>query len=157
MNKNTISGFIRISKQEARSRYNAGEIIRICPVKCSPVNSWGMFADIQKERYPVIGGDGFNTVVPRNREFETVVNAYIYYNCGYAETGKYPAFYITEAQAASKYQRGKEAARAEAQEWQADFNNHAYTWGEIAAFQDYFVKLGRKFGLLREFAENGVI
>lgn len=55
------------------------------------------------------------------------------------------------------YQRRKEAARAKAQEWQADFCNHAYTWGEIADFQELFARLGRKYGLLREFAENGII
>lgn len=41
-------------------------------------------------------GDGFNTVVPRNREFETVVNAFQFYNCN-GETGRYPAFYVREA------------------------------------------------------------
>lgn len=32
----------------------------------------------------------------RNREFETVVNAFTYYNCT-NETGKYPAYWKKEA------------------------------------------------------------
>lgn len=43
-----------------------------------------------------MGGDGFNTTVARNREFETVVNAFTYYNCT-NETGKYPAYWKKEA------------------------------------------------------------
>lgn len=57
----------------------------------------------------------------------------------------------------NKYQRGKEAARAAAQEWQARFGNCSMTWGELAEWQEYFARLGRKYGLLREFAENGII
>lgn len=149
-------GYIRISRREARSRYNAGEVVRFCPVKCSPVNVWGMFADCSRESFPVIGGDGFNTVVPRGRDFETVINAFAYYNCN-GETGRYPAFYITETQTGSRYKRGKEAARTAAQEWQAHFGNRSMTWGELAEWQDHFTRLGRKYGLLREFAENGII
>lgn len=57
----------------------------------------------------------------------------------------------------TKYQRAKENARAEAIEWQHDFADHAYTWGELADFGDHFRKLGKRFGLLREFRENGII
>ena len=31
------------------------------------------------------------------------------------------------------------------------------SWGELAQWQDHFSRLGRKYGLLREFAENGII
>lgn len=61
MNKISVGGFTRITRKEARKRYNAG--------------------------------DGFNTVVARSREFDTVVNAFTFYNCN-AETGRYPAFYV---------------------------------------------------------------
>lgn len=57
----------------------------------------------------------------------------------------------------NKYQKGKEAARAAAQEWQAAFSRSAMSWGELAEWQDHFSRLGRKYGLLREFAENGII
>lgn len=62
-------------------------------VKLSPVNMWGCFADCCREALSPVAGDGFNTVVARSREFDTVVNAFTFYNCN-AETGRYPAFYV---------------------------------------------------------------
>lgn len=53
----------------------------------------GCFCDCKREAFSPIAGDGFNTVVPRNREFETVVNAFRFYNCN-GEMGLYPAFYV---------------------------------------------------------------
>lgn len=43
--------------------------------------------------FPPIVSDGFNTIVARNREFETVVNVFCFYNCN-GEMGRYPAFYV---------------------------------------------------------------
>jgi hypothetical protein len=54
----------------------------------------------------------------------------------------------------SKYQKAKEKARNEAIEWQLDFCNHNYSYGELFEFQNYFEKLGKRYGLLREFREN---
>lgn len=95
MNKITISGFTRISKTAARKLYNAGETIRICAVKMSPVNIWGAYADATPAAFTVVSSDGFNTTVARNKDFETVVNAFRFYNCNH-ETGYYPAFYVRE-------------------------------------------------------------
>lgn len=78
-----IGGYIRISKKEAEKRYNTGEIIRLCACKVSPVNVWGVYVDCQKEEFPHIGNDGFNTIV----------NAFRRYNCNY-EIGYYPAYYV---------------------------------------------------------------
>lgn len=47
-----IGGYIRISKKEAEKRYNAGEIIRLCACRVSPVNVWGVYVDCQKEEFP---------------------------------------------------------------------------------------------------------
>lgn len=55
------------------------------------------------------------------------------------------------------YQERKEEARQEAIQWQYDFNNYNYSWGELAEFQTHFEELGRRFGLLREFRENAII
>lgn len=85
--------YTRITRKEARKRYNAGEVARLCAVKLSPVNMWGCFADCCREALSPIAEDGFNTVVARSREFDTVVNAFTFYNCN-AETGRYPAFYV---------------------------------------------------------------
>lgn len=52
------------------------------------------------------------------------------------------------------YQKRKNAVHNEAIEWQYDFNNHSYSWGEIAYYQEYFERLGRRYGLLTEFREN---
>lgn len=57
----------------------------------------------------------------------------------------------------NKYQTRKEQARQRAISWQHDFNNHNYSYGEIAAYQDYFYKLARRYGLITEFKENAII
>lgn len=54
------------------------------------------------------------------------------------------------------YQKRKAEVRQEAIDWQLDFCNHNYTWGELAAYGDCFYNLGRRYGLLREFRENGI-
>ena len=54
------------------------------------------------------------------------------------------------------YQQGKERARERAIEWQLDYNNHNYSYGELADFYEYFRRLGKRYGLLREFHENGI-
>ena len=54
----------------------------------------------------------------------------------------------------SNYQKAKENARNKAIEWQADFCNHNYSWEELIEFQNYFEKLGKRYGLLTEFREN---
>ena len=57
----------------------------------------------------------------------------------------------------TKYQIGKEKARQKAVDWQLDFNNHNYSWGDLYEYQNYFSKLARRYGLVREFQENGII
>lgn len=56
----------------------------------------------------------------------------------------------------NNYQKYKEIARNEAIAWQLDFNNHKYSYSELAYFGEYFYKLGKKYGLLKEFRENGI-
>ena len=92
MNRMTVDGYSRITKQEAARRYNAGEVVRMTACKVSPVNFLGLYADVQKDSYTEVSGDGFNTTVARNREFDTVINAFRYYNCN-NETGRYPAYW----------------------------------------------------------------
>lgn len=58
---------------------------------------------------------------------------------------------------AKTYEELKEKARAEAIDWsyeQAIFN---YSYEEIFAMQTRFEKLGKKYGLLKEFRENAII
>ena len=54
------------------------------------------------------------------------------------------------------YQQRKEEAREKAIEWQYDFCNHNYSWGELAYWNNYFEKLGKRYGLLREFKKNDI-
>lgn len=56
----------------------------------------------------------------------------------------------------NKYQIKKYEIREQAIEWQNDFSNHNYSWGELAEWGDYFRKMGKRYGLLREFKENGI-
>lgn len=57
----------------------------------------------------------------------------------------------------TKYQIEKEKAREKAIEWQYDFCNHNYSWGELAHYQNYFTRLAKRYGLVKEFRENGII
>ena len=56
----------------------------------------------------------------------------------------------------SYYQKRKAEVREEAIEWQAEFGEHNYSYGELAYYGDYFRKLGKRYGLLREFKENAI-
>lgn len=55
------------------------------------------------------------------------------------------------------YKEQKQRARELAQTWQLDFANNNYSYEEIGNFTDYFTKLGKRYGLLKEFRENGVL
>ena len=55
------------------------------------------------------------------------------------------------------YEIAKENARQKAIDWQLDFCNNNYSYSELAEWADYFRKLGKRYGLLKEFKENGII
>lgn len=57
----------------------------------------------------------------------------------------------------SKYQRAKARARDAAIIYQNDAERVGMSYGEAAAIAEYFEKLARRFGLLREFRENAII
>lgn len=50
----------------------------------------------------------------------------------------------------------KEMVRQEAIDWQNDLANYNYSYRELCEFVIYFEKLGRRYGLLKEFRENGI-
>ena len=56
----------------------------------------------------------------------------------------------------SKYQEMKEKVRNEAIDWQYNAANENYSYGDLADWEGYFERLGRRYGLLREFRENGI-
>lgn len=57
----------------------------------------------------------------------------------------------------TKYQRAKESARNKAVEWQNGFCDQNYSYGELAYYVEYFSRLAKQYGLVREFRENGII
>ena len=57
----------------------------------------------------------------------------------------------------NKYQKEKEKTRNEAIEWQHDYSDQGYSDGELAYCSGYFETKARRYGLLREFRENGII
>lgn len=54
------------------------------------------------------------------------------------------------------YKEQKEKARELAVQWQHDFANNNYSWLELANFTDFFTRLGKRYGLIKEFRENGI-
>lgn len=57
----------------------------------------------------------------------------------------------------SRYRDGKEQVRNAAIEWQLEHDGKCLSWNEIATQQDKFCKLAKRYGLVREFRENGII
>lgn len=58
---------------------------------------------------------------------------------------------------AKTYQELKNKARGEAKAWQLDFANNNYSYEEIGNVSGYFTKLAKRYGLTKEFKENGII
>ena len=56
----------------------------------------------------------------------------------------------------NNYQQRKEAARQKAIDWQYEASEQDLSYGELAEAGNYFYKLGKRFGLLREFRENAI-
>ena len=54
------------------------------------------------------------------------------------------------------YAERKAEVREEAIQWQADFGDRVMTWGEVVEETGRFERLGRRYGLLTEFRENGI-
>ena len=57
----------------------------------------------------------------------------------------------------SKYMQKKEAARNEAINWMITTANDSMSWAELLNYQDHFLNIGRRYGLIREFHDNGII
>ena len=57
----------------------------------------------------------------------------------------------------NEYQRRKEQARQAAKDWQATFGDTSHSYAELAEDAARFERLGRRYGLLQEFRENGII
>lgn len=57
----------------------------------------------------------------------------------------------------NKYQKNKARARHTAQAWQQELSNGNYSIYECLRAIWYFEKIGKRYGLIKEFKENGII
>ena len=57
----------------------------------------------------------------------------------------------------TNYKIAKEKARQEAIDWQNNFIFATYSFNELLEWENHFNKLAQRYGLLREFRENGII
>ena len=57
----------------------------------------------------------------------------------------------------NKYQQAKERAKQKAVDWQLKFSDNVYYLSDLADFSAHFEKLGKRYGLVKEFKENGII
>lgn len=57
----------------------------------------------------------------------------------------------------SEYRKQKSKVRDIAIEWQLYLSENAISWGGLMIAQNYFEKVGKRYGLLTEFRENGII
>ena len=51
----------------------------------------------------------------------------------------------------------REVVRQFTIDWQSNFDTKTYSYDELAACQQYFERLGQKYGLTAEFRENGIV
>lgn len=56
----------------------------------------------------------------------------------------------------SKYEQKKNEIRQQAIQWQDDFARNNYSYFVVFQRQRYFEKMGRRYGLLKEFRENAI-
>ena len=54
------------------------------------------------------------------------------------------------------YNRLKETARTEAFEWQLTSGDNPMSYNELAEVGERFYTLGKRYGLLKEFMDNGI-
>lgn len=57
----------------------------------------------------------------------------------------------------NNYTTAKENARQKAIDFQADFSSNSYSYEEMSEFTEYFTRLAKHYGLVKEFKENGII
>lgn len=55
------------------------------------------------------------------------------------------------------YEIGKIRAEEKAILWQFDFSHNGICYSELNYWREYFYKLAKRYGLIKEFRENGII
>ena len=80
MLNSTTLNYTRIKKPEARKLYNLGRPITTLPCNANLNSPWFSNSTVSKES--------------TNKDFDTLVNEFIFYNCNTSELGRRPAFYV---------------------------------------------------------------
>lgn len=57
----------------------------------------------------------------------------------------------------NRCQQLKAQVRQQAIEWQTRFANKNLSYLELAEWTEHFYKLGKRYGLIKEFKENGIL
>lgn len=65
-------------------------------------------------------------------------------------------FWTIHSRKLTAYEKRQALARDLAIEWQSDLWEQGSDWYDIWRVQDFFYEVGKKYGLLREFRENGI-
>ena len=60
-------------------------------------------------------------------------------------------------QTPTKYEILKEQAREKAINWQLEASEKCLSYAELYDAGEYFTKLAKRYGLIKEFKENGII
>lgn len=53
--------------------------------------------------------------------------------------------------------KSEDQARDIAIDWQVSWQDHNYSYGELIEWQEFFETIGKRFNLIDEFKENGII
>lgn len=99
-----------------------------------------------------IGGNPYITT--NNKE---LFRMFCKYTCEQFDNHSFVVIEKREWNGKPGYNGKKEVARAIAIEWQNNFADRDYSYLELNGWQSFFEEIGARFGLLREYKENGII
>ena len=126
-------------KYNAKEFYNSVmQYSEIWPDMCLPIAQaldGGTNSDVQRELCKYIDKQGYNPAI------KNWINS---------------VEWVPTVKKRKTYEQRKEEARQEAIDWQYEAGERSMSYGELAEAGEYFEKLGRRYGLLREFRENAI-
>ncbi len=68
-----------------------------------------------------------------------------------------PAQTLTVKKGCTTYKITQDVVRNLANEYQYSFNNLNYSYYDLIGWQNFFEEYGKRYGLIKEFKENGII
>lgn len=104
--------------------------------------------------------DGSNPyIVVTNKAFFDIISKYYVKQIddnNFLVDGKLCVWTVHTNRKLSARERAKTVIRDFAIQWQCDSAYMNYSYGEMLDWQSFFSEYGRKYGLIREFRENGI-